>query len=60
VAVFGNVSKLVAEAKAAGNMAFVNLLPNYATPAQLGAASYGEYVRQFVQTVKPNMLSVDH
>ena len=57
---FEGVAKLVAEAKAAGQMAFVNLLPNYATPAQLGAPSYGEYVRQFVEVVKPNMLSVDH
>jgi hypothetical protein len=60
VAAFPSVAKLVADAKAVGQMAFVNLLPNYASPAQLGAPSYGEYVQQFVQDVKPNMLSVDH
>jgi hypothetical protein len=60
VAAFPAVAKLVADAKAVGQMAFVNLLPNYASPAQLGAPSYGEYVRQFVRDVKPNMLSVDH
>ena len=50
----------MADAKAVGQMAFVNLLPNYATPAQLGAPTYGDYVRRFVQVVKPNMLCVDH
>jgi hypothetical protein len=55
------VAALVADAKDAGRLAFVNLLPNYASsPGQTGAATYGEYVKDFVQTVKPNLLSVDH
>ena len=60
VAAFSKVAQLVAEAKAANQMAFVNLLPNYASPQQFGAATYGDYVRQFLSRVKPNMLSVDH
>ena len=57
---FASLVPLVADAKASGRLGFVNLLPNYATPAQFGAASYGEYVAEFVRTVKPNLLSVDH
>ena len=57
---FAAVAKLVAEAKAVSQMAFVNLLPNYATPAQLGANTYGEYVHTYMDIVKPNMLSMDH
>lgn len=41
-------------------LAYVNLFPNYATPAQLGASSYPEYVRQFRDTVRPKLLSFDH
>lgn len=57
---FVSLAPLVADAKSSGRLGFVNLLPNYATPAQYGAASYGEYVAEFVRTVKPNLLSVDH
>jgi hypothetical protein len=32
---FASLASLVADAKAVGNMAFVNLLPNYASPVQL-------------------------
>ncbi|HVV02368.1 MAG TPA: hypothetical protein VHH88_13455 [Verrucomicrobiae bacterium] len=41
-------------------LSFINLLPNYATPAQLGAASYPEYVSRFVSEVKPDILSMDY
>ena len=34
-------------AAAPGTLRFINLLPNYATPAQLGTSSYGEYVEKF-------------
>eukprot|EP00038_Savillea_parva_P019538 m.27816 g.27816 ORF g.27816 m.27816 type:complete len:438 (-) comp4455_c0_seq1:116-1429(-) len=60
VPAFPKVAALVAQAKAVGNMAFVNLLPNYASPAQFGAPDYGTYVKDFVEQVKPNMLSMDH
>jgi chondroitin AC lyase len=42
------------------HVAFVNLLPNYATPAQLGAATYDGYVRGFIERVKPFAISYDH
>jgi hypothetical protein len=60
VSQFTSVAKLVAEAKELGNMAFVNLLPNYAPAAAWNASSYAEYVGQFMTEVKPNMLSVDN
>jgi hypothetical protein len=47
-------SAAVAEA-APGTLRFINLLPNYATPAQLGAASYGEYVEEFFAETNATM-----
>lgn len=43
-----------------GALPYINLFPNYASPAQLGAASYEEYLDQFVATVKPRFISYDH
>lgn len=40
--------------------AYINLFPNYATPEQLAAASYEEYVEKFVAACKPKTLSYDH
>jgi hypothetical protein len=42
------------------HMAFVNLFPNYATPAQLGTATYEEHLNQFVAQAHPWVLSYDH
>ncbi|MCY2923868.1 MAG: hypothetical protein NT031_00235 [Planctomycetota bacterium] len=39
---------------------YINLLPGYASPAQLGAGSYEEYIRRFVEIVKPPLVSWDH
>jgi hypothetical protein len=39
---------------------FMNLFPNYASPEQLGTTSYPEYVRRFMETVQPKLLSFDH
>ena len=39
---------------------FVNLFPNYATPAQLGNVGYTEYVERFCSKVGGDVLSVDH
>ena len=41
---------------------FINLLPNYATPEQLGPEkpTYEEYLRRFIREVKPFVLSYDH
>ncbi len=43
-----------------GRLGYINLFPNYAGPAQMGANSYEEYLRNFVETVKPDVLSMDH
>lgn len=39
---------------------YINLLPNYANADQLGAATYEEHVRRFIDEVKPGVLSMDH
>lgn len=43
-----------------GHLAYINLYPNYATTKQLEAPSYDEHVRQFVEVVNPDVLSMDH
>jgi hypothetical protein len=44
----------------AAHPCYINLLPNYATPAQLGTATYQEYVDRFVAEVPVPFLSFDH
>jgi hypothetical protein len=39
---------------------YINLLPGYASSAQLGTDSYDEYIRRFVEIVKPPLVSWDH
>lgn len=53
------VSKAVQE-KHPGAWPYINLYPNYATPAQLGAPDYESYLRKFVEVCKPPILSYDH
>jgi len=43
-----------------GQLAYINLFPNYAAPSVLGASNSDEYVRQFVSEVNPDVLSMDH
>ncbi len=43
-----------------GRLGYINLFPNYASPAQLGTSDYEEHVRRFVETVRPEVLSMDH
>jgi len=43
-----------------GRLGYINLFPNYAGPTQMAATSYEEYVKQFLKTVKPDVLSMDH
>ena len=43
-----------------GAWPYVNLLPNYATAAQLGAPTYEAYVEKFVREVHPLLLSYDN
>ena len=39
---------------------YINLFPNYATPAQLGSPSYTAHVEQFLREVPVPYLSFDH
>ena len=41
-------------------LGYINLFPDYASPAQLGAPSYDEYVRRFIAEVSPPVVSYDH
>lgn len=43
-----------------GLVPYINLFPNYANEAQLGARTYAQYLDQFVETVKPPFISYDH
>jgi hypothetical protein len=43
-----------------GKTVLVNLFPNYATSAQLGAESYGEYLDAWADTLGPGLLCYDH
>lgn len=47
-------------ARRPGKFGYINLFPNYASPAQLGTATYEEHVERFVREVKPEVLSMDH
>ncbi len=46
-------------AAAPATLRFINLLPNYATAAQLNASDYGAYVDAFAETVDPDILCMD-
>jgi len=43
-----------------GTWPYVNLLPNYATSARLGAPTYEAYVQRFLRDVRPPLLSYDN
>ncbi|MEI6501278.1 MAG: hypothetical protein WCP21_09670 [Armatimonadota bacterium] len=43
-----------------GKLAYINLLPNYANAAQLGAPTYDEHVSRFVKEVATDVLSMDY
>ncbi len=48
-------------AKRPGRLGLINLFPSYAAPwAQLGAETYEEYVRLFMEQVDVDVLSMDH
>ncbi len=44
----------------AAHPCYINLLPIYASPQQLGARTYKDYVDQFMSTVQPPLLSFDN
>ena len=43
-----------------GKLAYFNLLPDYASPAQLGAATYDEYVSRFAKETGADVLCMDY
>jgi hypothetical protein len=45
---------------APGKWPYINLFPNYATPDQLGAADYPDYLAKFVAACKPTTMSYDN
>src|SRR5262245_14940012 len=64
---FPALGKAVAavEKYAPGKLAYINLFPDYATLgapdlSQLGAATYAEYLEQYVQQVHPQFISYDN
>jgi hypothetical protein len=66
-ALFPGLGRLVAYLRGQdpAHLADINLFPTYANNDQLGVkgdteAAYREYLRQFIETVKPDLLSYDH
>lgn len=59
---FGRMAQLIAGVVDVSprQIAYVNLLPNYATPEQLKASSYEEYLELFVQEADPQFISYDN
>ena len=59
---FAGLGEVVAylRAKDPAHPVYINIFPNYADVPQLGAATYAEYVDQYIQTVKPFAVSYDH
>ena len=42
------------------HLPYINLLPTYASPEQLGAPTYAEHLDRYLSTAKPGVLSYDH
>lgn len=42
------------------HLPYINLLPTYASPEQLGTPTYAEHLDRFLSLVKPAVLSYDH
>ena len=59
---FANVASIVSQlaSRDGAHFAYVNLLPDYASPGQLGTSTYDDYVAQFLGTVKPKVFSYDY
>lgn len=64
---FPALGKLVAylRERDPSHLAYINLFPTYASNEQLGTkgdriTAYKEYLRQFVEVVRPSLLSYDH
>ncbi len=66
-AAFASLGKLVAHLRHRdpAHMAYINLFPTYANNQQLGTqgdtiTAYREHLRQYVQVVRPDLISYDH
>jgi hypothetical protein len=61
-ALFNGLGKWSKALRAAApkSRAYINLFPNYASPAQLGTSTYEQYLEQFVKAVDPTFISYDH
>ena len=66
-AAFPALGKMVAHLRARdpAHLAYINLFPTYAANEQLGTkgdvtTAYQSYLRQYMETVKPSLLSYDH
>jgi hypothetical protein len=66
-AAFPALGKLVAylRERDPAHLAYINLFPTYATNDQLGTkgdtvTAYNEYLRQYIDIVKPSLVSYDH
>ncbi len=59
---YPNLSKVVTyiREKDPTRLSFINLFPTYADEEQLGTDSYDNHVEQFIDIVKPELLSYDH
>lgn len=55
----GNIRKTLAELDPA-HEAYINLFPNYASPAQLGNDTYEQHLQDFTDAVQPSIISYDH
>jgi hypothetical protein len=61
-AVYPGLAKWSAAVKKAlpGLIPYINLFPNYASPAQMGVPTYDEYLAKFIEATKAPFLSYDH
>ena len=59
---FENLGKVVSYIRKRDpeRVSFINLFPTYASNEQLGTSGYDEHVKQFMEIVKPEVLSYDH
>ena len=55
----GSIRETLAELDPA-HEAYINLFPNYASPAQLGNDTYELHLQEFTDKVKPAIISYDH
>ena len=59
---FPNLGKAVnyLRGKDPTRLSFINLFPNYASDEQFGTSSYDDHIEQYLDFVKPELLSYDH